>query len=138
MTMFMKKISAALVLSLLILPLFAQAPPVKLRIVDLDNVATVIDQATTSSTDEKGNFPVYLNGVKEMKQLNDYYMILVRHDLKASNPDIYISVELIDMDDHSSIFEMARYMRFSGKTEEGTFSIQVKDINTIQVMRKGY
>jgi hypothetical protein len=73
-----------------------------------------------------------------MKQLNDLYMILVRHDLQASDPDIYISVELIDMDDRSSIFEMAKFMRVSGSTGEGSFSIRLKDVNTMQVMRKGY
>jgi hypothetical protein len=136
--MVLRKISAVLVLSVLVTGIYAQSPAVKLRIVDLENVATVIDHATTSSSNEKGEFPVFLNGVKDMKQLNDLYMILVRHDLQASDPDIYISVELIDMDDRSSIFEMAKYMRVSGSTAEGSFSIRLNDVNTMQVMRKGY
>jgi len=136
--MVLKKISAVLAFSLLVTGIYAQSPAVKLRIVDLENVATVIDHATTSSSNEKGEFPVFLNGVKEMKQLNDLYMILVRHDLQTSDPDIYISVELIDMDDRSSVFEMAKYMRVSGSTAEGPFSIRLKDVNTMQVMRKGY
>jgi hypothetical protein len=135
--MFLKKALATLILSLVIFGLYAQEPS-KVRIVDLEDVATVIDKTTTSSTDGSGNFPVYLYGEKQMKKFDDLYMILVRHDLPASDPSIYISVELIDMEDKSSIYEMAKYTRISGAAESGSFSIKVKDINTLQVMRKGY
>ncbi|MDX2431958.1 MAG: hypothetical protein QNK35_13565, partial [Bacteroides sp.] len=119
------------------LALFSQDPS-KVRIVDLEDVAVVIDNATSSSADESGDFPVYLYGEKQMKKFDDLYMILIRHDIQASDPNIYITVELIDMDDQSSLFEMAKYMRVSGAGETGSFSIKVKDINTLQVMRKGY
>ena len=109
-----------------------------LPIVDLDDMATVIENTTTSSSDGSGSFPVYLYGDKQMKKFDDLYMILVRHDLEASDPNIYISVELIDMDDRSSVYEMAKYMRVSGSAESGPFSIKIKDINTLQVVRKGY
>ena len=135
--MLIKRVFASLTIFLFILALYAQEPS-KVRIVDLEDVATVIDNSTTSSTDGSGNFPVYLYGEKQMKKFDDLYMILVRHDLPASDPSIYISVELIDMEDKSSIYEMAKYMRVSGAAESGSFSIKVKDINTLQVMRKGY
>lgn len=136
--MLLKKALSVLILSVLITGIYAQDKSSTLRIVDLENVATLIENATTSSTDVEGNFPVYQNGVKQMKNFDDLYMILVRHDLSASDPNIYICVELIDMDDKSSVYEMAKYMRISGKAESGPFSIKVKDINTMQVMRKGY
>lgn len=135
--MFLRKVFATLVLSLIVSGLYAQEPS-KVRIVDLEDVDTVIDNATTSSAGEGGDFPVYLEGEKQMKKFDDLYMILVRHDLEASDPNIYICVELIDMDDHSSVFEMAKYMRVSGAAESGPFSIKLKEVNTLQVMRKGY
>ena len=135
--MFIRKALATLTVSLLILGLYAQGPT-KAKIVDLEDAVTVIDHATTSSADGSGDFPVYLDGEKQMKKFDDLYMILVRHDLQASDPSIYICVELIDMKDQSSIFEMAKHMRFSGIAETGSFSIKVQDINTLQVVRKGY
>ncbi len=136
--MFLRKAFITLTFSLLITGLYAQDHSSKVRIVDLENVATVIIQASTSSSEGQDDFPVYLDGVKQIKKFDDLYMILVRHDLKASDPSIYICVELIDMDDHSSIYEMAKYMRVSGTAESGSFSIKVKEINSMQVMRKGY
>ena len=117
---------------------FAQEQGVKVKIVDLENVKTVVDNATTSSSTGMDDFPVYQNGVQEILHLDDFYMILVRHDQKASDPNLYVVVELLDMDHKSSIYEMARYMRFSGRSEEGPFSIKVKDINTLEILRKGY
>jgi hypothetical protein len=135
--MLFKRIFASLTISLFILALFAQ-DPTKVRIVDLEDVATQIENATSSSADGEGDFPVYLYGEKQMKKFDDLYMILVRHDMEASDPDRYISVELIDMDDNSFIYEMAKYMRFSGASEAGPFSIKLLEINTLQVLRKGY
>jgi hypothetical protein len=136
--MFLKKAFTALTLLLLISGLYAQDHSSKLRIVDLENAATVINNATTSSSGNGADFPVYQNGVKQMKKFDDLYMILVRHDLSASDPNIYLCVELIDMEDRSSVYEMAKYMRISGAAESGPFSIKMKEINTMQVMRKGY
>jgi len=135
--MFFKRVFASLTIFLFIMALHAQ-DPTKVRIVDLEDVATQIEKATSSSADGEGDFPVYLYGEKQMKKFDDLYMILVRHDMDASDPDRYISVELIDMDDKSSIFEMAKYMRFSGASEAGPFSIKLMEINTLQVLRKGY
>ena len=136
--MFLRKAFIILTLLLLITGINAQNHSSKVRIVDLENVATVIIQASTSSSEGQDDFPVYLDGVQQIKKFDDLYMILVRHDLKASDPTIYICVELIDMDDHSSIYEMAKYMRVSGAAESGPFSIKVMEINTMEVMRKGY
>ena len=135
--MFLKRVFASLTIFLFLLTLHAQ-DPTKVRIVDLEDVATQIENATSSSADGEGDFPVYLYGEKQMKKFDDLYMILVRHDMEASDPDRYISVELIDLDDKSSIYEMAKYMRFSGALEAGPFSIKLMEINTLQVLRKGY
>ena len=135
--MLLKRVFASLTIFLFILALNAQ-DPTKVRIVDLEDVATQIENASSSSADGEGDFPVYLYGEKQMKKFDDLYMILVRHDMEASDPDRYISVELIDMDDNSSIYEMAKYMRFSGASAAGPFSIKLLEINTLQVLRKGY
>lgn len=135
--MSVRKFIASIGISLLVLGLYA-AEPSKVRIVDLEDVATEIQNATSSSADGENDFPVYLYGEKQMKKFDDLYMILVRHDLEPSDPDRYLCVELIDMKDQSTIYEMAKYMRFSGSTEAGSFSIKLKEINTLQVLRKGY
>ena len=135
--MLLKRVFTSLSIFLFILALYGQGPT-KVRIVDLEDVAIKIENATSSSANGEGDFPVYLYGEKQMKKFDDLYMILVRHDMEASDPERYISVELIDMDDKSSIFEMAKYMRFSGTSEAGTFSIKLMEINTLQVLRKGY
>ena len=135
--MLLKRVFTSLSIFLFILALYGQGPT-KVRIVDLEDVAIKIENATSSSANGEGDFPVYLYGEKQMKKFDDLYMILVRHDMEASDPGRYISVELIDLDDKSSIFEMARYMRFSGASEAGSFSIKLMEINTLQVMRKGY
>lgn len=134
----MKKALSVLSLVLLITAVNAQNHSSKLKIVDLENVATVIDKASTSSSEGQDDFPVYQSGVKQTKKFDDLYMILVRHDLSPSDPNIYICVELIDMNDQSSVYEMAKYMRISGATESGPFSIKVKEINSMQIIRKGY
>jgi hypothetical protein len=136
--MFLKNAFSVLTLLLLITALNAQDHASKLRIVDLENVATVIDKATTSSSEGQDDFPVYQQGEKQIKEFDDFYMILVRHDLDASDPNIYICVELIDINENSSVYEMAKYMRISGAAESGPFSIKVKDINSMQILRKGY
>ena len=135
--MLRRKFLATLCISILVSGLYAK-DPAKVRIVDLEDVATEIENATSSSAEGDHDFPVYLYGEKQMKKFNDLYMILVRHDMEPSDPDRYICVELVDMKDQSSIYEMAKYMRISGSTEAGSFNIRIKDINTLQVLRKGY
>ena len=135
--MLRRKFLATLCISILVSGLYAREPA-KVRIVDLEDVATEIENATSSSAEGENDFPVYLYGEKQMKKFDDLYMILVRHDMEPSDPDRYICVELVDMKDQSSVYEMAKYMRISGATEAGSFSIKVKDINTLQVLRKGY
>lgn len=136
--MIQKRTRILLIMIFFTVAVFAQGQGVKVKIVDLENVKTVVDDATTSSSTGMDDFPVYQNGVQKLMHLDDFYMILVRHDQKASDPNLYVVVELLDMEHKSSMYEMARYMRFSGSSEAGPFSIKVKDINTIEVLRKGY
>ena len=116
----------------------AQEQGVTIKINDIEKVTTVVKNATTSSTTDSGDFSVFQSGTLQMKKFNDYYMILVRHDLPPSDPNIYISVELVDRNDKSVIYEMAKYMRVSGTTDQGPFSIKVKEINAIMVVHKLY
>ena len=116
----------------------AQDQELKLRIVDLENQATVVDHPGSSSSTTDYDFPVFVNGEEVGMHFKDLYMILIRHDLKAAAPDLYMRVELIDMNDQSTMADIARYMRFTGRTEAGNFSMQVKDINVLEIVRKGY
>ena len=59
----------------------------------------------------------------------------VRHDLSPSDPN-YIKVELTFKDGKTAIYEMVKYIRFTGTTEEGNFAIMVKEINTIELVQK--
>ncbi|MEN8228998.1 MAG: hypothetical protein ABFS38_12650 [Bacteroidota bacterium] len=116
----------------------AQEQGVTIKINDIEKVTSVVKNATTSSSTDSGDFSVYQSGTLQMKKFSDYYMILVRHDLTPSDPNVYISVELVDRNDQSVIYEMAKYMRVSGTTDQGPFSIKVKDINAIEVVHKLY
>ena len=117
---------------------FAQEAEVNAKITDLEKVTTRVENLTTSSSMKPDEFPVFQNGTQMTMHFSDLYMILVRHDLKASDPNLYMCVELVTPDDQSTLCEVAKYMRFSGETESGSFSIKVKEINAIEIVRKGY
>lgn len=133
----MKKLLIILLALLLNFGLFAQES-VKAKISSLDKVETVVEGLTTSSSEGSDDFPVYQYGVKKTMHFDKLYMLLVRHDIESSNPDIYITVELVDTNMKSTLYEMVRLMRVSGKTSEGRYSIKLQDVNSILIVRKGY
>ncbi|MCK5694437.1 MAG: hypothetical protein KAI08_16345, partial [Bacteroidales bacterium] len=96
-----------------------------------------VQNASSSSSSSCGtsDFPVYQGTSEKDVDLADLTWISVRHDLTPSDPS-YIKLELTFMDGTSGIYEMVRYVRFTGKTEEGNFAIMVKDINTIQIVQE--
>ncbi len=61
---------------------------------------------------------------------------LESHDLKASDPNNYVSVELTFKDGKTGIYEMVKHIRFTGKTEEGNFSLKVMETNTVEIVHK--
>jgi hypothetical protein len=98
-------------------------------------VATKVYGASSSSStsSQSPDFPVLRGGSRRDVNLNDLSWITVRHDLPASD-NIYITVELTFRDGKTETLEMIRSIRFTGKTDNGDFSIEVKDINTLQVL----
>ena len=116
---------------------YAQGNSVTAKITDLEKVTTTVANASSSSSSSCGtsDFPVYQGADLKDVDIADLTWISVRHDLTPSDPS-YIKVELTFRDGREEIYEMVRYIRFTGKTEEGNFAMMVKDINTIQIMQK--
>jgi len=116
---------------------FAQGKSVTVKISDLEKVTTTVQNASSSSSSSCGtsDFPVYQGSDQKDVDIADLTWISVRHDLTPSDPS-YIKLELTFKDGTSGIYEMVRYVRFTGTTEEGNFAIMVKDINIIEVVQK--
>ena len=127
-----RTISTTLLLVLFALASYAQGNGVTAKITDLKKVTTTVTNASSSSSSSCGtsDFPIFLGDNVDIAALT---WISVRHDLTPSDPN-YIKLEMTFKDGNTGIHEMIRYIRFSGKTEEGDFSIMVKDVNTIQIL----
>ena len=112
----------------------AQDTDVTVKITDLEKVTTTVRNVSSSSSSSCGtsDFPIYLGTDVDIADLT---WISVRHDLTPTDQN-YIKLELTFKDGTSGIYEMIKYIRFTGKTEEGGFAIQVKDINTIEIVQK--
>ena len=115
---------------------YAQQQEVVVKITDLKKVSTVIQDASTSSSNcGSSKFPVY-QGTSELNlEFSDLTWINVRHDLTPSDPN-YVKIEVSFKDGKTEIYEMVRYIRFTGDTGEGNFAIMVKEINTIEVVQE--
>ena len=116
---------------------FAQEKGVTVKISDLKKVTTTVHNASSSSSSScnTSDFPVYQGSELQDIDINDLTWISVRHDLTPSDPS-YIKVELTFKDGRTGIYEMVRYVRFTGKTDEGNYALMVKDINTIEIVQK--
>lgn len=116
---------------------YAQGESVTVKISDLEKVTTTVQNASSSSSSSCGtsDFPVYQGTEEKDVDIADLTWISVRHDLTPSDPN-YIKLELTFKDGTTGIYEMVRYVRFTGKTEEGNFAKMVKDINTIEIVQK--
>lgn len=114
---------------------YAQGKNVTVKITDLEKHTTTVQNASSSSSSSCGtsDFPVYQGTETKDVDIADLTWISVRHDLSPSDPN-YIKLELTFKNGTTGIYEMVRYIRFTGKTEEGNFAIQVKDINTIEIV----
>jgi len=129
------------ILSLLILISFAisiQAQVVEVKVTDLEKETTSITNATTSSSSScnTSDFPVYQGSTLKEIDFADITWVSVRHDLKASDPNNYMSVELTFKDGKTGIYEMVKHIRFTGQTPEGSYSKKVMDINTVEIIHK--
>ena len=112
-----------------------QGQGVTVKISDLKKVTTTVQNASSSSSSlcNTSDFPVYQGTETKDVDIADLTWISVRHDLTPSDPS-YIKLELTFKDGSTGIYEMVRYIRFTGASDEGSFAIMVKDINTIQIL----
>jgi len=129
------------ILSLLMLVSFAlsiKAQVVEVKVTDLEKVTTALTQASTSSSSScnSSDFPVYQGSTLKEIDFDDITWIIVRHDLKASDPNNYMSVELTFKDGKTGIYEMVKHIRFTGQTAEGSYSKKVMDVNTVEIIHK--
>jgi len=115
---------------------YAQGKKVTVKITDLEKVTITVQNASSSSSSSCGtsDFPVYQGSEEKDVDIADLTWISVRHDLTPSDPN-YVKLELTFKDGTTGIYEMVRYVRFTGKTEDGNFGMMVKDINTIEIVK---
>jgi hypothetical protein len=129
------------ILSLLMLvtcTISIQAQVAEVKVTDLEKVTTTLTQASTSSSSScnSSDFPVYQGSTLKEIDFDDITWISVRHDLKASDPNNYMSVELTFKDGKTGIYEMVKHIRFTGQTPEGSYSKKVMDVNTVEIIHK--
>jgi len=129
-----RTILTAMLLVVFGLATFAQNKGVTVKITDLEKVTTSVQNASSSSSSSCGtsDFPIYQGTETKDVDIADLTWISVRHDLTPSDSN-YIKLELTFKNGSTGIYEMVRYIRFTGTTEEGSFAIMVKDINTIEI-----
>ena len=134
--MIQRTILTALLLVSFGLATSAQGRGVTAKITDLKKVTTTVQNASSSSSSScnTSDFPVYQGTETKDVDIAALTWISVRHDLTPSDPS-YIKLELTFKNGTSGIYEMVRYIRFTGTSEEGSFAIQVKEINTIEIVK---
>jgi hypothetical protein len=134
-----RMITAGLV-ALMATGVFAQSRELKVKIVDLNDVSTVVTNVSTSSSSSchTSDFPVYQGSTTTDVNFADLKSVIVRHDKPAEDSNNYITVELLFKDGKSGLYEMIRHIRFTGVSEKGDFSIKVLDVNMIDVLEKYY
>lgn len=132
-----RTIFTAMLLVLFGVATYAQKNGITVKVTDLEKVTIILQNASSSSSSSCGtaDFPVYQGTEEKDVELADLTWISVRHDLTPSDPN-YIKLELTFKDGTTGIYEMVRYVRFTGTTEDGNFGMMVKDINTIEIGKR--
>lgn len=138
MKMMVRNLLILLFLGTFFTGLQAQNEIIGLRVTDLEKNRTDLAEFRTSSGTLDNDFPVYVYGEKQALMFRDVYMILVRHDVEPSNPDIYVTIEVIDLKDNSILYEAAKYMRIAGSRDGEEFSIRLNRLNALEVLRKAW
>jgi hypothetical protein len=128
----------AILLMAFVMGTFAQEQSPTVKITDLKKVTTTLTNASSSSSSScnTSDFPVYQGSTQTDVDFADLTWISVRHDLTPSDPNNYVSVELTFKDGKTGIYEMVKHIRFTGRSEEGSFSLKVMEINTVEVVQK--
>lgn len=114
----------------------AQPPKSKVKIVDTQNESTIVYGTTPSSSlsCQAADFPVYLDASLTQVNFNDLQKIIVHHEMPAKMDTNYIRVEMITKDGESEVYEMVKNTRFLGNTDKGSFSVKVKDVQTLEIV----
>ncbi len=131
-----KKLFSALLLVLVFLGTYAQGQGAILKVTDSNNVTTLIEHATTSSSSScnSADFPVYKGGDRADINFRDLTRIIVHPDRPSTNDAIYVSVELVDRSGKSEVTELIKSIRFMGDSEQGKFRVKVEDIRSVEVI----
>ena len=135
-----KRLVTALLIVMIATGIYAKDRELKVRIVDLNDEATVVTNISTSSSSscDTSDFPVYQGSNKTDVNFADLKSVIVRHDKPAEDSNNYITVELLFKDGKSGLYEMIRHIRFTGISDKEDFSIKVLDVNMIDVIEKYY
>ena len=134
--MLKRRFSAVIIGIMVIGGLTAQQPRLKVKITDKEDVTTIVENISSSSSSScnTSDFPVYQGTTKTDMNFRDLKKVVVRHDKPAEDATNYLSVELISNEGESGIYEMIKSIRIIGKSEEGNFSIKVIDVKTVEVL----
>ena len=127
-----------MLLATFVMASFAQMKQTSVKITDLEGVTTTLTNASSSSSSScnTSDFTVYQGSTLMEIDFADLSWISVRHDLKASDPNNYVSVELTFKDGKMAVYEMVKHIRFTGRTEEGSFSLTAMKTNTVEIVQK--
>lgn len=131
-----RRVISVLVLALMATGVFAQRQGTRVKIVDNHDVATVLRNVTSSSSSScnTSDFPVYQGSNRSDINFSDLQKVIVRHDTPASDVNNYITLELVNKDGKSGMYEMVKNIRFTGLTDDGRFSIKVEDIKSVEIL----
>ena len=131
----MKKFIGSVFIVMLSMGAIAQGPRSKTKVVDANNQSVIVYGAMPSSSlsCQVGDFPAYRDDSLTTVDFRDLQKIIVRHDLPAKLDTSYVSVEMVTKDGDSEVYEMSKSTRIIGDTEEGSFSMKVKDVSTLEI-----
>jgi hypothetical protein len=135
-----RRMIMTLVAALLVTSIYAQDRVLTVKIVDLNDVATVVTNVSTSSSSScnTSDFPVYQGSTKTDVNFAELKSVIVRHDKPAEDSNNYITVELLFKNGKSGLYEMIKHIRFTGVSEKGDFTIKVVDVNMVDVLETYY
>ena len=131
-----KRIILAGIIILIINGIYAQKTVPTIKVMDIEKVTTLVQSASTSSSSScnSPDFPVIKGGSRKDINFNDLSWISVLHGIPSKEGKVYIPVELTLRNGETEMVDMIRNIRITGKTDKGEFSIQVKDISSVQVL----
>ena len=131
----MKKLIGSVIMVMLTLGAFAQGTRSKTKVVDAKNQSVIVYGAMPSSSlsCQVGDFPAYRDDSLTTVDFRELQKLIVRHDLPAKLDTSYVSVEMVTKDGESEVYEMSKFTRIIGDTEEGSFSMKVKDVNSLEI-----